>query len=224
MGDFPHSTLPEGTQFHRAVGMDDRGRPHGPGNFSASGDGRFDLERPRGTMYVALTKRTAALERLGLLYRTDSSAPTRIETGTGYIPGTSAVWRAHTERVFIWTVRNAVVLSPLANLNDPLAANFGVTGEISGGAGPDHYRVTQHWARQFDVDGYAGILYRARFDPSDVGHGLALFGAAGFRDGPFVRVGPPQSLVDIAEELGIRVLDPRHGSAKPTLLVVPPEP
>ena len=77
------------------------------------------------------------------------------------------------------------------------ARRFGITLEI--GTSND-YGLCRRWAAAFAGEGFAGIRYRLRQDPSGSLLGIALFGAAGEADWPVEASGPvPDDLIRKAE-------------------------
>ena len=134
-----------------------------PGYFSTRGDGRFDPPRHSrneyGTCYVATSETGAFLETLG-----------RIRPLPDYI------------------VRDRVLseVSPegdmrVADLTNPaVLGRFGIYGDISAGG---DYEVPQQWGNALRLAGLAGVLYRARHDPSFEETSLAFFGPPGEQPG-----------------------------------------
>jgi hypothetical protein len=129
----------------------------GPWWFS-SGAGRFDLDPPRGTCYLADDPLVALLEALGAL----ASSPV-------VSPGTLA------GRV-VWSV-TVPEQCDAGDLTARPARAFGVTAEL---ATATPYDLPRRWAAAVARLGLGGLRYRARHDPAG-GRCLALFGAAGER-------------------------------------------
>jgi hypothetical protein len=130
----------------------------GPWWFSSDGSGRFDLEPPRGTCYVADDPEVALLEALGPL----ASSP--------------VLSRSLLDERVLWSL-------PMPDQRDAAdatargARSYGVTAELSTVA---PYDLPQRWARALAGAGFGGLRYRARHDPAG-GRCLALFGSAGER-------------------------------------------
>jgi len=77
------------------------------------------------------------------------------------------------------------------------ARRFGITLEIGAS---DDYELCQAWAEAFAAEGFRGIRYRLRHDPSGSLIGIALFGAAGEADWPVEASDPiPDDLIREAE-------------------------
>ncbi|MEM7480913.1 MAG: RES domain-containing protein [Acidobacteriota bacterium] len=159
----------------------------GPWWFGHRGDGRFDLEAPHGTCYLAREPLAALLDVIG---------PNRAG---------GAVSRAFLAARRMRRLRVPKV-HRLADLVARRATAFGVTGEI-GLIVP--YDLPQQWAGRLHEARFEGVVYRLRHDPAG-DEGLALFGAAGERRG--WRRGreeelPAELLDRLEEECGIEVLD-----------------
>jgi len=129
--------------------------------FSHSPDGRFDLEAPRGTCYLASDAQTALRERLG---------PT--------LAGLSSVEAADVDGV-------AVSLLPVPrgpDLADTLNAAAvripGLTREICTSV---DYALTRSWAAYFDARGCGGVRYSARHTTALNSLSYAVFGKQGTR-------------------------------------------
>jgi hypothetical protein len=85
----------------------------------------------------------------------------------------------------------------LADCTVEAARRFGITLEIGAS---DDYELCRRWAEAFAGEGFAGIRYRLRHDPSGSLIGLALFGAAGEADWAVEASGPiPDDLIREAE-------------------------
>ncbi|MGH2517480.1 MAG: RES family NAD+ phosphorylase, partial [Ktedonobacterales bacterium] len=94
----------------------------------------------------------------------------------------------------------------LADCTVSQARRLGMTGEIHTFASRD---ITQAWASAFSRDGYDGIRYFARHDPSMKRKSIAIFGAAGEANWPVVRDRRiDKRLIQRAKAVfGIKVLD-----------------
>ena len=127
--------------------------------------GRFDLEPPRGTCYLADDEIGALLEVLGP------------------IAVVSVDWA---RRLSLWQLGPARPV-PGRRHHRPRPRGFGVTAEL---ASMTPYDLPQRWAAAFAAAGYGGVRYRVRHDPGG-SRALALFGAAGERTrGPLGRRQP----------------------------------
>lgn len=149
LAGFPEHTVAEGStlfRIHRAT--------HGAWWFSSDGSGRFDLEPPRGTCYLASQVLGAFVE----VFR-----------------DTRLVDQRDVERRRI--ARISLPRAPrLADCAASRSRAFGVTGAIH--STPD-YRLTQSWAAAFARVGFDGVRYLVSHDPAQRLAGYALFGSAG---------------------------------------------
>jgi RES domain len=123
---------------------------HDPLYFSSTGESRFDLLAPRGTLYTAQTPVGAFLE----VFR------------GRLIPSAEVAARSLTR-----LDRTGDLLS-LADCTSPEARGFGITAAIHSTA---DYDLTQRWALAFADAGFDGIYYLVSHDPSAGEHGIALF-------------------------------------------------
>jgi hypothetical protein len=86
----------------------------------------------------------------------------------------------------------------LADCTVEEARRFGITLEIGAS---DDYELCQRWAEELAGEGFAGIRYRLRHDPSGSLLGIALFGTAGEAGWAVEASGPiPDDLIREAEE------------------------
>lgn len=178
---FPCSTIARNRNLWR-FGLSD----HGPWWFSSSG-GRFDLQEPGGTCYVALDQIGAILEVIGR------------EHTVAVVPKSTL-----TKRV-MWRLKPSSTLR-VADATDRLASRFGVTGEISTIV---PYDQPQAWAVAFWEAGMDGIRYALRHDPAMTG-AVAIFGSAGEREGwPYAdrEVVGSRLTRRLEQELGVTVID-----------------
>jgi hypothetical protein len=155
---FPVHRLAPRTVLHRA-----HLAVNGPWWFSSEG-GRFDLDRPRGTCYLATTALAALRERLGPVLARRATLPATTLEGV-------VVSRLRLGRGGDGDQPPA----RLANLRSSRAATFAVTRELES---MTPYDVPQAWARALDSVGLDGIRYGPRFSPGSAS-AVALFGAAG---------------------------------------------
>jgi hypothetical protein len=152
--------------------------------FSSSGDGRFDLAAPHGTLYTAETGAGAFVE----VFRVVPRVP-QAEVDARLLAG-----------LRVPDARR------LADCTATGARRLGVTAAIHS---TTDYALCQRWAEAFAAEGFAGIRYRLSHDPSTAEIGLALFGDEGLdetlevvEDGPI----PPEVLDEVRSRFGILVL------------------
>ncbi|MFI8567683.1 RES family NAD+ phosphorylase [Rhodococcus sp. NPDC078407] len=148
-GRFPSYVYPAGTELFRShrAGLGTRW-------YSSSGGGRFDLEEPGGTCYLAEDEVVTLLEIFGgqlvvPRYEVESRAASTITLGSDVT---------------------------LADLTANTGIAFGVTAEIFSTA---DYPLTQRWAAAFRAAGFDGLRYWARHELERAGRCVALFGGAG---------------------------------------------
>ncbi|MGO4691046.1 RES family NAD+ phosphorylase [Glaciibacter sp. 2TAF33] len=168
--------------------------------FSSTGAGRFDLEAPRGTCYVADSVRTAVREKLG-------------QTAVG----TKAVAESVARTIMVSTVEMPV--GRFANTSDEHAEDFGVTRELTV---MGDYTVTHSWAEALADAGFNGIRYASRYTTSPGPNSWAIFGPAGPDPGRSVFEAGAISGRDACEAAGLFV----RGAPpdRSTLNVIPPPP
>ena len=155
--------------------------------FSSDGSGRFDLEPPSGTCYLASTPVGAFIEVF------------RVET---VIPEPELEVRALSRLVVPRRSR-------LADCTASRARRFGITGAIH--TQPD-YALPRAWAAAFAATGFDGIRYRLSHDPAQREVGVALFDAAGEQDYPVRKTEPvPAGVVDEARRRFGLVVAPTPG-------------
>lgn len=128
--------------------------------FSNTGQGRFDLNPPEGTLYGSASELGSFVE----VFRST------------LIP-TSEVEQRRLARLKTKARRPLV----LADCTKAEARRFGITAAIH--STPD-YALTQRWATAFRRDGFDGILYLVSHDPSAGTKGYAIFGSSS--DDPLV--------------------------------------
>ncbi|MEK8070671.1 RES family NAD+ phosphorylase [Rhodococcoides navarretei] len=148
-GRFPSYTYPAGTELFRShrAGL-------GTWWYSSSGGGRFDLDEPDGTCYLAEDEVVTLLEIFGgqlvvPRYEVDVRAASAITLGSDVT---------------------------LADLTANTGVAFGVTAEIFSTA---DYPLTQRWAVALRAAGFDGLRYWARHELERSGRCIALFGEAG---------------------------------------------
>lgn len=125
------------------------------GWFSSDLGGRFDLQLPRGTAYVADDVASAIRERLGIVAL------------SGHIPSSDA------DDLAVTLLDN--VSGRFAAVSTPASAAFGITTELTSMV---PYTVPQAWACAFDEAGFVGIRYVPRYTPGPAS-AWAVFGEAG---------------------------------------------
>jgi hypothetical protein len=175
--------LDAGTPVFRVVR-----RGHGPWWFSGDGSGRFDLEAPAGTCYLATTPVAALLEALG----------PELAGGRAVAPEAFAD-RELRDLALPRRVR-------LADAASRRAAGFGITAELTAIV---PYDLPRAWARALAAARFDGIRSTLRHDPASRPEGVALFGAAGER--ARWRRGRARAIsgaltAELEAETGIRVL------------------
>jgi RES domain. len=156
---------------------------HGAWWFSSDGSGRFGLERPNGTCYLAETPLGALIEHFD---------------GIALIPQEDL------------DQRSISTLSPgrafrLADCTSSRARGFGA--DLSLSAGSDYER-TQRFAAWFHANGFDGVRYFLRNDPTATLIGIALFGSAGEQDLPVLSSAPVDevTLEEATGRFGVEVV------------------
>lgn len=153
--------------------------------FSADGSGRFDLDPPEGTCYLA----------------TDAFAAIREATRLGPV---STIWLADRE------LRRVTAPDPgarLAATTRQAAGRYGVTTEL---ATVVPYDLPRRWAAAFRAVGFDGIRHQLRHDQRARPSGVALFGQAGSAD---LDDGTATPLtVASLKAAGVAVLPPPHSA------------
>lgn len=154
--------------------------------FSADGSGRFDLESPRGTCYLA----------------TDAYAAIREATRLGPV---SSLWvRARELREVAPPDPNA----KLAATTRQAAGRYGVTTEL---VTVVPYDLPRRWATAFHAHGFDGIRHELRHDQRARPSGVALFGPTGAGSSDSGR-GTTLTAAAV-EATGVAVLPPPHSAA-----------
>jgi hypothetical protein len=179
LSGFPDWTLRPDQMLTRIHGV-----ANDPRFFSSSGEGRFDLGSPRGTLYTAETPVGSFIEVFrAVLFVPQAEVDVRL----------LARIRVPNER-------------RLADCTSSRARRLGVTAAIH--STPD-YALCERWAEAFAAARFAGIRYRVSHDPSTTEIGLALFGDEGVdlsldvdADGPI----PPGVVAELRKRFGILVL------------------
>ncbi|GAB2647160.1 hypothetical protein GCM10027068_28240 [Prescottella soli] len=133
---------------------------NGPWWFASTGGGRFDLDEPRGTCYVAFDERTAVRETVG-----------EVLTSGGVVTAEFAAERS------LSTLR-VPARRRLADTCAETAADFGLTREL---CTLTPYELPRRWATAL-AGLFDGLRYQTRFTTGPGANAAALFGAAGARD------------------------------------------
>jgi hypothetical protein len=152
---FPVFQLRKGRRLFRAhrAGV-------GPWWFASNDEGRFNLDPPFGTCYLATDQDTALRERLG-----------RDMVKLNVV---SAGWAAETE-VSRLTVQAGGQLADTCHQD---AVRFGVTREIATYTGRKYVK-TRKWAAAFHKRRFRGVRYESRFTTVAEPNAIALFDDAG---------------------------------------------
>lgn len=149
---FPGATLTTAKPLHRG-----HSTGNGPWWFASSGGGRFDLNPPRGTCYLAYDELTAIRETVGAALTTTGVISHAFSAGRQL----STLTVPHDHR--------------LADTCADEAADFGLTREL---ASMTPYAIPQEWAAAFDAT-FAGLQYQTRFTTGPKPNAVGLFGQAG---------------------------------------------
>jgi hypothetical protein len=153
--------------------------------FSSDGSGRFDLEAPEGTCYLA----------------SDSYAAIREASRLGPV---TPRWCAERE------IRTAAPPDPEARLAATTwkaAGRFGITNELIATV---PYDLSRRWASAFRAQGFDGIRHQLRHDQRPRAGGISLFGPAGAGQFPDGARKPLDA--ETAAAAGVRVIEPPHSS------------
>ncbi|MGK2321149.1 RES family NAD+ phosphorylase [Gordonia rhizosphera] len=188
LSGFPITVAGKDTDLYRA-----HRNGRGAWYFSASGAGRFDLEDPRGTCYLAIDLETAVREALGATLH-----------ALGAVDADFAVERSVSR---LRLPRDRV----LADLCHRRAVDFGVTREIHA---LTPYMIPRAWAGALDAM-CDGLRYQSRFSTVPTANALAVFDDAGSKSWPADNA--PTSFTVAARDAGIAVL---HAPNRVT--IVPP--
>jgi len=166
--------------------------------FASTPDGRFDLEAPKGTCYLAGDAITALRERLG---------PT--------LAGVNSIEAADVDKVAV----SRLAVPRGRDLADTTAADAvkvpGLTREICTVV---DYELTRAWAAWFDNQHCGGVQYSARHTTALTSLSYALFGKAGTRT---TRPRQTRDARDVAAEAGLQVVSDDVPDADIDLIDVP---
>lgn len=184
---FPEAMLEQGSEVYRSHAI-----RHGAGFYASGEGGRFNLEPPRGTLYVATDLDTAVREKV-----------------REAVVSTGVVSRRFAAAFEVATL-SAPATTHAADAAHSAASRYGVTRELGT---MDDYAITRAWAAAFDSFGYGGIRYGSRFTTGPA-NAWAIYGTAG--ECP-VEVLKLTTGVDACTQAGIRVADPIPGIGSVTL-------
>ncbi|MGH8776824.1 MAG: RES domain-containing protein [Jiangellaceae bacterium] len=159
--------------------------------FSSDGTGRFDLDRPEGTCYLA----------------TDAYAAIREATRLGPV---TTDWVQDRE---LREVRPPNPDARVAATSRKAAGRYGVTTEL---VTVLPYDLPRRWATAFRAHEFDGIRHQLRHDQRARPSGIALFGAAG--PGAFPEGRAEALMPHDTERAGVNVLPPPSSI---TLTIVP---
>ena len=184
LAGFPATILSEGRPVART---------HSPGrnpwwfaSAPATNGGRFDLDAPMGTCYVADTVEVAVRERL---------------RETLLAAGMVTSLAADSFEISIFRVPKQY---RCAHIGVSRAAGFGVTGELAS-LSPNNYSISRQWAMALNSIGFDGIRYSARFTPGRA-NAWAVFGQAGADQRPQPIIESTVSGQDACRQCGIKVM------------------
>lgn len=186
LSDYPHKYVERGRRWFREHG------PLGPWFFACTNEGRFNLEAPLGTLYLASGKECSARERVG------------IDLANGpVVPSSIVADRWVSELELQEDVR-------AARLTHPDALNWQLVASELMAITP--YDLPRKWASAFEAAGFGGLWGRLRFTNANHGRGLSVFGPKGTR--PTWPTDPDrQPLRTVLQEMRVRVEDPPLRSA-----------
>ncbi len=155
--------------------------------FSHDGTGRFDLDAPSGTCYLAQTPVGSFIE---------------VFRGFPIIAASDVDARALSWLSIPRAVR-------LADATASRVRRIGVTGAIHT---TENYEITQQWAAELAAHHFDGVRYFCGHDPSSLEIAVALFGPAGVGDPTSwpkpsnTGTIPDEVLNEVEERFGILVL------------------
>lgn len=176
--------FPVRTLRRRRVLLRAHHRDFGAWWFASDTEGRFNLDPPNGTCYLAVDEETALRERLG---------PTNGVVSYGWADET---------RVSVLEVQRG---GRVADTCHKLAAQFGMTREVATYTGRE-YRLTRLWANKFHEYGLRGVLYESRFTTVARANAFALFDTEGAKSWP--EDPDPATGVDACRRAGLTVMPP----------------
>jgi hypothetical protein len=133
---------------------------NGPWWFASDVGGRFNLDAPAGTCYLAVDGETALRERLG---------PDMVRPGM-----VSQTWADETIVSKVSVQRGGRV----ADTCHKDAPKYGMTREVATYTGA-RYALTRRWAKKFHEAGLRGVLYESRFTTIAEPNAFALFDSTG---------------------------------------------
>jgi hypothetical protein len=176
--EFPTYHLGPAQRLHRIHRPDRR-----PWWFSNDGSGRFDLEPPHGTCYVADDPLGSFVEVFRNVPVVAESDVAKRACSTLQVP----------ERI------------ALADCTQSRARSFGITAAIHSSG---NYARTRRWAAAFANAGFGGVRYFVSHDPAQRLTGVALFAPGDERNWPVRATGPIDRKVvtEARSRFGILVL------------------
>lgn len=176
---FPRRTVSKGTEWFREHG------PQGPWYFASGPGGRFNLDEPHGTLYLANRSEAAARERVG---------PDHV--AHGLIPASIVEQRWVSTLTLVETVA-------AAHVTHESAPSFRVVPELTV---MRPYDTPRAWAAAFFAADFTGIWGQLRHSSGNC-RGLSVFGPTGPRDWP--RDSNPRPLRALLDQMpGFTVIDP----------------
>jgi hypothetical protein len=166
--------------------------------FASTSEGRFDLEAPKGTCYLAGDAITALRERLGPTLAGLNSVEVADVTGVAV------------SRLPIPRGRDLADTTAAEAVNVP-----GLTREICTVL---DYRLTRAWAAWFDRHHCGGVQYSARHTTALTSLAYAVFGKAGTRTS---RPRETRDARDVAVEAGLQIVSDEVPDADVEVIAVP---
>lgn len=184
-GDRDLSGLPPAPLSTRDVAYRAHHKDLSPWWYASDDAGRFNLEEPLGTCYLANSSACAVREVAG---------ESLIELG--FIPADFAASR-------VVSTLAIPARHKCADLTHSNAANHGITREINTCT---PYRIPRLWAAAIHRYGFDGIRYLPRFSTGVNDVGFALFGNSGQHN--HAQDPAPQSFTTAATAVGFKVMRP----------------
>lgn len=184
---FPSTLLRKGKTLYRAHSV-----KFGPWFFASDDGGRFNLDAPHGTCYLATDEETALRERLG----PDMSRRGLVSPG----------WADETVVSKLQVQRGG----RLADTTHADCPRHGLTREIATYTG-NRYTLTRLWATKFHGLGLRGVRYESRFTTAAKPNAYALFDSSGAK--PWPGDPAPESGRDACKRAGLRIDDPPTSAA-----------
>jgi len=175
---FPKRTVSKGRSWYREHGI------LGPWYFASGDGGRFNLETPRGSLYLASTPQAAARERIGWDLAKSGRVPYSLVEGRQV------------------ATLNLPATLRLAKLTAPDAVHWQlIPNELTT---MPNYAVPRAWAAAFDQQHFDGLWVMLRTGTPDT-RGIVWFGKSGTRDWGAAAEMP---LLEILRSIEIRIVGP----------------